>query len=45
MAYEAPRITEVGRFSSVTLGQPFPVEFDDNSLWFFGSTPSPQGSR
>lgn len=42
MTYEAPRITEAGRFSALTLGQPLPVEFDDNSLWFFGSTP---GSR
>lgn len=43
MTYEAPSIQEVGSVSDLTLGQPRPVEFDDNTLWFFYG--SPKGSR
>lgn len=42
MTYEAPSIQEVGSVSDLTLGQPLPVKFDDNSIFFWGSTP---GSR
>lgn len=43
MTYEAPSIQEVGTVADLTLGQPRPIEFDDNTLYFFyGSTP---GSR
>ncbi len=43
MTYESPSIKEIGRFSSVTLGEPRPVEFDDNTWYFFYG--SPKGSR
>ncbi len=43
MVYQAPKLTEVGSVESLTLGQPLPIEFDDNTWYFFyGSTP---GSR
>lgn len=43
MTYEAPSIQEVGSVADLTLGQPLPVQFDDNTWYFFfGSTP---GSR
>lgn len=41
MAYEAPKITEVGRFSDVTLGAIVPLDFED-STYFWGAT---KGSR
>ncbi|PFG30450.1 lasso RiPP family leader peptide-containing protein [Paramicrobacterium agarici] len=43
MAYESPKVTEIGRFSSVTLGDPWALDFDDNTYWWGGS--SPKGSR
>lgn len=41
MTYEAPYIQEVGSVAELTLGQPLPVRFDDNT-YFWGATP---GSR
>ncbi|MCW4458856.1 lasso RiPP family leader peptide-containing protein [Microbacterium sp. MPKO10] len=44
MAYEAPTITEVGRFSDITLGAIAPLDWDD-STYFWGASSSPAGSR
>lgn len=44
MAYEAPRITEAGRFSDVTLGDKFDITNEDNT-YFWGIFPAFKGSR
>jgi hypothetical protein len=36
MTYEAPKITEAGRFSSTTLGDIVPLEFND-ATYFWGA--------
>ncbi|WP_350339522.1 lasso RiPP family leader peptide-containing protein [Paramicrobacterium fandaimingii] len=45
MAYESPRISEVGRFSSVTRGSWKPGSERDNSNWWDWFGDPPKGSR
>jgi len=42
MAYEAPKLTEIGSVRDLTLGNPWDIKFDDNSYFWGGTTP---GSR
>ncbi|GAA1999728.1 lasso RiPP family leader peptide-containing protein [Microbacterium ulmi] len=45
MAYEAPKITEAGRFSDVTRGDKLDLSFED-SVYVWGlQIPVPFGSR
>ena len=44
MAYEAPRITDVGGFASTTLGSPNERYTYDGVTWFDFTGPNP-GSR
>lgn len=45
MAYEAPKLTEVGSVQSMTLGFNFLSLHDDNHWSYPGQTPTEPGSR